>query len=190
MDDNDQGSMTAGLITALLLMLVLGLFYFVYALIAGIIAGIVSRRTAKGAIGSLIGSAIVAAVILILSLYEFSSAKSFLTSDLGNGPYVSGLIGLLQSYSSLTLTGAIITSVVNLVIPVTAGGYIGGSLVGRRYAIENAPVVEVSKPAPAKTQAPPPDQDKQLQRLKKMHESGTISNEEYENLKNRFTGDR
>ena len=190
MDDNDQGSMIAGLITSLLLMLVLGLFYFVYALIAGVIAGVVARRTSRGTFGALAGSAIAAAVVVLLSAYEYSAVTSFVTNNLGTGPYVTLLVSLMTTYNHLTLTAAIITSVVNLIIPAMAGGFIGGALVGRIYTIENAPVVEVSKPLPAKTQPAAPDQEKQLQRLKKMNESGTISNEEYENLRKRFTGDR
>ncbi|MHB1707915.1 MAG: SHOCT domain-containing protein [Thermoplasmataceae archaeon] len=190
MGDNDQGSMLAGLITALLLMLVLGLFYFVYALIAGVIAGVVARRTSKGTFGALVGSGIVAAVIVLLSAYEYSAVTSFITKNLGAGQYVTLLVSLMTTYNHLTVTAAIITSAVNLIIPAMAGGFIGGALVGRIYTNENAPVVEVSKTLPAKTQPAAPDQEKQLQRLKKMKESGTISNEEYENLRKRFTGDR
>ena len=102
MDDNDQGSMLAGLITTLLLMLVLGLFYFVYALIAGVIAGVVARRTSKGTYGALAGSAIVAAVIVLLSAYEYSAVTSFITNNLGTGPYVTLLVSLMTTYNHLT----------------------------------------------------------------------------------------
>ncbi|MEM0155736.1 MAG: SHOCT domain-containing protein [Thermoplasmataceae archaeon] len=196
MDVERQGNIAIGIGVAIVLMFFLGLYNLLFAILAGILAGLASRGSARGTIGAFVGSAIISFLVVFLSLYEFTLTKDIFANYLGSGIFVGQFTALLSYYNGMPIVHASVSALANQIIPATAGGFIGGALISKRYltsertASEAAPAKPVpSKPAPAPSKTEPnnSDIDKQLQRLKKMHESGTISDEEYENLKKRFT---
>jgi hypothetical protein len=196
MDIERQGNIAVGIAIAIVLMFFFGLYSLPFAVLAGILAGLASRGSARGTVGALVGSAIISFLVVVLSLYEFTQTKDIFTNYLGSGIFVSQFTALLSYYNGMPVVHASIIALANEILPATAGGFIGGALVGRRYfamekktpeAVPSRPVPPIPVTAPSKTAPNNSDIEKQLQRLKKMHESGTISDEEYENLKKRFT---
>lgn len=192
MDSENQGSIVAGIISAIVLMFFLGLYYLPFAILAGVIAGLASRRAGKGTAGALIGAVIISLLMVLLSRYELSHTTNFLNRYLGSGTFSTELVSLLSSYTGVTLLHSIVMVFANQIIPATAGGFVGGALIGKKYSVEEeeqeVPKAAPARPTPAKTEPNTSDIDKQLQRLKKMHESGTITDEEYDSLKKRFVG--